>query len=410
MEEDRKNEEGDPLEPINGELDPNFAELEKAQNKKLRNKIILWVGITIGVIAVVSLVIILALKSGAGKKKGDDERVIFGNIHCTYDIKQGEINILSDDFENKDNIDIYIGDNKIEFTKKYNFGTNDDKTVKFELKGDKFSLQNMFKNVNRLKIVNMIPETKLKCKITSMESAFEGTKALTEINFYQGFDTSELTSLKNAFANSNIKDIPLNNITLENVVDMSHMFHGSKINNFSPSDFNIKSVQNMQSMFQDSYNLETVVFPNFDSNELNDISYMFAGCDNLQTIDLRNLKTQKVTNMKALFQGCTNLKSLSLSDKFDTSKVADMSFMFDNTISLKNIPVNDFKTESVTNMASMFKDCISVEFLVTSNFVTDKVEDMSYMFSNCNKLYFSNAENFNTGNVKNFDGMFENMA
>ena len=44
---------------------------------------------------------------------------------------------------------------------------------------DNFSFQNRFKNVDKLKIVNLIPETrKIKAKITSFESAFEGTKGL----------------------------------------------------------------------------------------------------------------------------------------------------------------------------------------------------------------------------------------
>ena len=42
-----------------------------------------------------------------------------------------------------------------------------------------------------------------------------------------------------------------NNIPLDNVVDMSHRFRGPKIYNFSPGDFNDKSVQTIQSMFQD---------------------------------------------------------------------------------------------------------------------------------------------------------------
>ena len=51
--------------------------------------------------------------------------------------------------------------------------------VRFELHGDNFSFQNRFKNVDKLKIVNLIPETtKIKAKITSFESAFEGTKGL----------------------------------------------------------------------------------------------------------------------------------------------------------------------------------------------------------------------------------------
>lgn len=35
-------EEGDPIAPINGEIESNFAGLETERKKKLRNQIILW--------------------------------------------------------------------------------------------------------------------------------------------------------------------------------------------------------------------------------------------------------------------------------------------------------------------------------------------------------------------------------
>ena len=104
---------------------------------------------------------------------------MLGNIKCIYDIKQGNIYILSEDFENKKNVAIFIGDKQIVFDKKHKFLNDDGKMVRFELHGDNFSFQNRFKNVDKLKIVNLIPETtKIKAKITSFESAFEGTKGL----------------------------------------------------------------------------------------------------------------------------------------------------------------------------------------------------------------------------------------
>ena len=46
MEDDKKKEEGDPLALIGGELKANFT-------WKLHNKIIMWIGIRIGVIVIV---------------------------------------------------------------------------------------------------------------------------------------------------------------------------------------------------------------------------------------------------------------------------------------------------------------------------------------------------------------------
>ena len=89
------------------------------------------------------------------------------------------------------------------------------------------------------------------------------------------------------------------------------------------------------------------------------------------------LYPENFVNMIALFQGCTVLKYLSHGNKFDTSKVTDMFYIFDNTISLRTIPLINFNTESATNMAGNLKDCTSVEYLSTVTFVTDNVEDMA---------------------------------
>ena len=160
-EEDKKTEEGNPFGPINGEIEPNFAGLEQEQKKKLRNKILMWVSITCAVIVIVSLIIILAFKGGSNS--GEYEQVsgeVIGNIQCIYDVYQGDTKILSDDFENKNNLAIFIGTKRIEFSKRYNFKIDESKTVRFEFHGDSFSMKNMFKGVDKLKIVNLIPEKK----------------------------------------------------------------------------------------------------------------------------------------------------------------------------------------------------------------------------------------------------------
>ena len=57
-------------------------------------------------------------------------------------------------------------------------------------------------------------------------------------------------------------------------------------------------------------------------------------------------------------------------------------------------------TNKVTNMSYMFYDCSSLKELNLSNFITDNVIDMSYMFYECSSLIEINLSNFNTNNVK----------
>ena len=45
---------------------------------------------------------------------------------------------------------------------------------------------------------------------------------------------------------------------------------------------------------------------------------------------------------------------------FNTSKVLDMHYTFNNCQKLKDLNMSNFDTSSVTNMKSMFFDCFSL--------------------------------------------------
>ena len=218
-------EEGDPIVPIQGEIDSNFAGIESERKKQLRNKLIMWGAVGLGVLIIIIIIIILALnggsndkdkeKEGGGSDDPDEDNVpeeIFGDIICIYEVSSGEINILSDEFDYQNNLRIYLGKNKIKFSKKYNFDILDPNGIRFEIHTKEFSLKNMFKNVENLKSVYF--ESKQGGKIISMESAFEGCKKLDGYHFNLGFDTSQLTSMKKAFAScQQLKDSQFYNMS-----------------------------------------------------------------------------------------------------------------------------------------------------------------------------------------------------
>ena len=100
----------------------------------------------------------------------------------------------------------------------------------------------------------------------------------------------------------------------------SHMLEGTGIMEFIPDRFELNSVENMTSMFQNCLILYKVILPASNSSNLKDISYMFSGCESLYEVNIASLNTINVENMKALFQTCVSLENLILGF-FDTSKV-----------------------------------------------------------------------------------------
>ena len=90
--------------------------------------------------------------------------------------------------------------------------------------------------------------------------------------------------------------------------------------------------------------------------------------------------------------GLKDIKDLDLSN-FNTSKVTDMSGMFDALSSLTSLDLSNFDTSKVTNMRYMFS--LTNEYVISdrleviwvkNDFDTTKLTNYSYMFANRKKL------------------------
>ncbi|MBE6283490.1 MAG: BspA family leucine-rich repeat surface protein [Mediterranea massiliensis] len=143
-----------------------------------------------------------------------------------------------------------------------------------------------------------------------------------------------------------------------------------------------------------------------NTSKVTNMSYMFNNCSSLTSLDLSNFNTSKVTNMNGMFRGCSSLESLDLSS-FNTGNVTSMTYMFYYCSSLQSITFgNSFNTANVTDMSYMFSHCSAFTSLDLSSFNTANVTDMSYMFSHCSAFTSLDLSSFNTANVTNMTYMF----
>lgn len=100
-------------------------------------------------------------------------------------------------------------------------------------------------------------------------------------------------------------------------------------------------------------------------------------------------------------------------DLFDTSNVEDMSGMFSSTPKLKNINgTKDWDTSRVTDMSSLFEDSGIISINPISNWDVSNVENMQLMFRNTKNLRTVHGldEKWNTNNVTDMTSMFEGSA
>ena len=155
-------------------------------------------------------------------------------------------------------------------------------------------------------------------------------------------------------------------------------------------------------------NIVEVDLSSFDTSKVTDMSDMFNSMSNLTSLNLSNFDTSQVTDMSYMFYNVYNLTTINLSN-FNTSQVKSMDYMFYGMSDLTSLNLSSFDTSQVTNMAYMFIGMHNLTNLDLSSFDTSKVAYMGYMFSGVSKLTTLNLSNFNTSQVTDMQCMFNGM-
>ena len=164
--------------------------------------------------------------------------------------------------------------------------------------------------------------------------------------------------------------------TSQQVTNMNAMFYNSQATSLDLSGLDTSSVKDMRNMFEGS-KAETITFGNkFDTSKVATMSYMFSDSQAI-SLDLSSFDTSKVTDMKSMFKG-SKATSLDLSG-LDTSIVENMESMFDNS-QATSLDLSSFDTSNVTDMRYMFYNSQATS-LDLSSFDTSKVTNMQYMFA-----------------------------
>lgn len=201
---------------------------------------------------------------------------------------------------------------------------------------------------------------------TTCSKWFSGCTNLTSIEGIENLNTSNVTNMNEMFGQcSNLETLDLSHFNTENVVNMSKMFNGcTKLHKLNISSFNTENVTNMYGMFYGCSSLDTLDLSHFNTRYVrkDGFYYMFNGCSSLSSLDVSNFTTDKYQmSLDAMFQGCSSLQTLDLSS-FDTRGAKSITDMFDGCSALKTIYVSDhFKIPYSVKSSNMFRDCLSLK-------------------------------------------------
>ena len=141
-------------------------------------------------------------------------------------------------------------------------------------------------------------------------------------------------------------------------------------------------------------------FKGSNTSKVTDMSSMFNGCSGLTSLDVSNFDTSNVTSMSSMFSSCSGLASLDLSN-FNTSNVTNMHHMFSSCPGLTSLDLSKFDTSKVTYMHNMFYGCSRLTSLDLSGWDTSNVTDMSDMFDGCTSLNTIRMKGCNQTTIQN---------
>ncbi len=239
----------------------------------------------------------------------------------------------------------------------------------------------------------------------------EKTTNLTQINFNNNFNTSNVTNMSDMFNEcSSLTSLDLSNFNTSNVTNMDGMFYSCEsLTSLDLSVFNTSNVKDMWMMFSNCTSLTSLDLSSFNTLNVINMGYMFRECSSLSSLDLSSFNTANTTNMSWMFSDCTSLTSLDLSG-FNTANVTNMGEMFFCCKSLTNLDLSSFNTAKVTEMGGMFEWCSSLTSLDLSIFNTANVTDMDLMFYYCKSLTSLDLSSFNTANVTSMSRMFDECS
>lgn len=197
-------------------------------------------------------------------------------------------------------------------------------------------------------------------------------------------------------------------------VDFNSYYNSSKIvANKQDCKIRVKlllhqKIENANGMFDNCKFIGAISLANFDSSRVQDMSCMFQNCYELEVISgLSRLNTQQLRSMAGMFRGCVRLTEADLSS-FMTGGVKNMSGLFYNCHSLRCVHgLNKLCVNEAWNLSHMFYGCRALAKLDLGAFYTRNLEDMSHMFAGCcNLIEIRGLDMFITEGVKNMEAVF----
>ena len=294
----------------------------------------------------------------------------------------------------------------------------------------------------------------IKAKST-FQSCFFGFTNMEENTFVSYLDTSEVTRLKQMFAQcTSLKSLDISQLSSQNTSDITAMFYKcSALEKLHIEGLNTVNVHYYEDMFNGCSSLYDIYTKNnlegsgsykaghmyIDLDSAYDVHCLFQDCLSLKSVTLsgnpngftplgqgfnQNIKVDRTgdKNLEDMFKNCTGIEEIYLTDlvledregkpiidnsgKQHSTKITDIKRLFPSErVNLKKVIIDNCAFPNVSSLSGLFKDNTVLEVLDFADLELNNngPVDGSSMFENCThlignedidingKFYFSNA-------------------
>jgi len=210
-------------------------------------------------------------------------------------------------------------------------------------------------------------------QVTDMKELFAEREEFNEnINTW---DVSNVTNMVEMFCGATLFNSPINNWNVSKVTNMSGMFKYMSSFNSPLDKWDVSKVKNMSEMFWDVTSFNQSI-NSWDVSNVVNMSYMFRNAIAFNS-PLNNWNVKNVKNVNSMFWGAIAFNQPL--DNWNVSNVTDMNFMFKEAVKF-NSPLNTWDVSNVTCMCNMFSHATSFNQPL-NKWNIGQVTDMSDMFT-----------------------------
>jgi surface protein len=230
-----------------------------------------------------------------------------------------------------------------------------------------------------------------------------------------GWNTNNVTTMSHLFNAASNFNLDLSNwgTNLNSLTDISNMFSNQiSFTNSSIKDWNVSNVENMDSIFSFDklFGMYLIKQPDDFKIDLNTANMNSSNLSHQTTgfeVDLSNWDVSKIQTTSLSFNAI-NFNNLDKPyifngtglNKWKTSSLQNMSYMFSGTIGLDATFTKDWNVSNVHTMEGLCSNSNSLK-LDVSKFDTKNVTNLSHLMNGLDRLHRFSLNNIQNKNIQN---------